>query len=37
MGERRDFKFSTHIDNIKSQHIDDKSSLKRAWSRHVTN
>jgi len=28
----RDFKFGVHIDHSKSQHTDDKLSLKGAWS-----
>ena len=36
-GKHRDFKFGGHVDHIKSQPTDDKSSLKAAWSRHVTN
>ena len=35
-GERRDFKFGTHVDHSNSQPTDDKQSLKCAWLRHVT-
>jgi len=34
--EHRDFKFGVQVDYSKSQPTDDKLSLKRAWSRHVT-
>jgi len=37
MGELRYFIFGGQVDNTKSQPKDDKSSLKEAWSRHVTN
>jgi len=36
MGEHRDFKSCALIDHRKSQPMDDKLSLKEAWSRHVT-
>jgi len=32
----RDFKFGAQVDHGKSQSVDDKLSLKEAWSRHVT-
>jgi len=32
----RDFKFGVQIAHSKSQPMDDKLSLKGAWSRHVT-
>ena len=35
VGNRRHFKFGMPIDHSKSQHTDDKLSLKWAWSRHV--
>jgi len=36
VGERRDIKFGRQIDRSKSQPMDDKSSPKWAWWRHVT-
>jgi len=36
VGERRDFKFGVQVKHSKSQPMDDKLSLKGAWSRHVT-
>ena len=35
-GNRRYFKLNMWIAHSKSQHTDDKTSLKGAWSRHVT-
>ena len=36
-GDLRYFKFSLCVEHSKSQPTGDKSSLKWAWSRHVTN
>jgi len=36
LGERRNLKFGRRVDHSKSQPTDNKSSLKEAWSRHVT-
>jgi len=36
MGVRRDFKINVQVHRNKSQPMDDKLSLKGAWSRHVT-
>ena len=36
VSEYGDFKFGVRVDNSKSQSMDDKLSLKGAWSRYVT-
>ena len=36
VGEHRDFKFGMKVDYSKSQHTDDKLSLKEAMLLHVT-
>jgi len=35
VGERRDFIFGGQVDHIKLQPIDNKPSLKGAWSHHI--
>jgi len=36
VSEHRDFKFGMQVDHSKSQAMDDRLSLKGAWSRHMT-
>jgi len=36
VNEHRAYKFGVQVDHSKSQPVDDKLSLKWAWSRHVT-
>jgi len=36
VGEYKDFKFGVQVDHSKSQPMDDKLSLKRACSHHMT-
>jgi len=36
VGKRREFKSGVQVDRSKSQPMDDKFSLKGAWSRHMT-
>jgi len=36
MGELRDFKFGVQVDHSKSKPVNDKLSLKGAWSYHVS-
>ena len=37
MGDYRDFKFGVQVDHRKYQPVDDKLSLKGAWSRDLFN
>jgi len=37
VGEYRDVKFGGQVNHVKSQPMEDKPSLKGAWSRRVTN